>query len=38
MRPLVTDVVGLRDWRGAFDATRAADGVKWVIDPRRDAG
>jgi L-iditol 2-dehydrogenase len=35
--PLVTDVVGLRGWRDAFEATRAADGVKYVIDPRREA-
>ena len=34
LEPLVTDVVPLRDWRRAFDASRAGDGVKFVLDPR----
>jgi L-iditol 2-dehydrogenase len=33
--PLVSDVVGLPRWREAFDAARAAEGVKFVLDPRR---
>ena len=32
--PLVTEVVPLRDWRRAFEASRAADGIKFVLDPR----
>jgi L-iditol 2-dehydrogenase len=32
--PLVTEVVPLRDWARAFDASRAGAGVKYVIDPR----
>jgi L-iditol 2-dehydrogenase len=34
LAPLVTEVVPLADWRRAFDASRAGDGVKYVIDPR----
>ncbi len=34
LEPLVTEVVPLRDWRRAFDASRAGDGVKFVLDPR----
>jgi L-iditol 2-dehydrogenase len=34
LSPLVTAVVGLEDWAGAFDAARAGDGVKYVLDPR----
>jgi L-iditol 2-dehydrogenase len=32
--PLVTEAFPLDRWREAFDRTRAADGVKLVIDPR----
>ncbi len=32
--PLVTEVVALRDFRRAFDETRAGAGVKYVLDPR----
>jgi L-iditol 2-dehydrogenase len=34
LEPLVTEVVPLRDWRRAFEASRAADGIKYVLDPR----
>jgi L-iditol 2-dehydrogenase len=34
LAPLVTEVVPLVDWRRAFDASRAGDGVKYVLDPR----
>jgi L-iditol 2-dehydrogenase len=34
LAPLVTEVVPLGDWRRAFDASRAGDGVKYVLDPR----
>jgi L-iditol 2-dehydrogenase len=34
LAPLVTEVVPLADWRRAFDASRAGDGVKFVLDPR----
>jgi L-iditol 2-dehydrogenase len=34
LAPLVTEVVALADWRRAFDASRAGDGVKYVLDPR----
>jgi len=34
LAPLVTEVVPLARWRHAFDASRAGDGVKYVIDPR----
>lgn len=36
--PLVTDVVPLDDWQRAFDATRRAEGMKFVLDPRSDSG
>lgn len=32
--PLVTDVVPLNDWERAFAATRAGEGMKFVLDPR----
>jgi L-iditol 2-dehydrogenase len=32
--PLVTEVVPLADWERAFAATRAAEGIKFVLDPR----
>jgi L-iditol 2-dehydrogenase len=32
--PLVTEVVPLGEWRRAFEASRAGDGVKYVLDPR----
>ena len=35
--PLVTEVVPIEQWRRAFDATRAAEGMKYVIDPRTEA-
>ena len=34
--PLLTEAFPLASWREAFDRTRAADGVKLVIDPRLD--
>jgi L-iditol 2-dehydrogenase len=34
LAPLVTAVLALRDWQRAFDASRAGDGVKYVLDPR----
>ena len=34
LEPLVTEVVPLRDWRRAFEASRAGEGVKYVLDPR----
>jgi L-iditol 2-dehydrogenase len=34
LEPLVSEVVALRDFRHAFDASRAGDGVKFVLDPR----
>jgi L-iditol 2-dehydrogenase len=34
LEPLVTEVVPLCDWRRAFEASRAGDGVKYVLDPR----
>jgi L-iditol 2-dehydrogenase len=34
LEPLVTEVVPLRDWRRAFEASRAGEGVKFVLDPR----
>jgi L-iditol 2-dehydrogenase len=33
LAPLVTEVVPLRDWRRAFEASRAGAGVKYVLDP-----
>jgi L-iditol 2-dehydrogenase len=35
--PLVTGVVPLSEWGRAFAATRAAEGMKFVIDPREEA-
>lgn len=32
--PLITAVVPLGEWQTAFEATRAAEGVKFVLDPR----
>jgi L-iditol 2-dehydrogenase len=34
LAPLVTEVLPLTEWRRAFDASRAGDGVKFVLDPR----
>jgi L-iditol 2-dehydrogenase len=34
---LVTEVVRLADWERAFTASRAGDGVKYVLDPRGDS-
>jgi L-iditol 2-dehydrogenase len=34
LEPLVSEVVALADFRHAFDASRAGDGVKFVLDPR----
>lgn len=31
---LVTEVLPLAEWRRAFDASRAGEGVKFVLDPR----
>jgi L-iditol 2-dehydrogenase len=35
LEPLLSEVVPLDDWERAFAATRAAEGVKFVLDPRR---
>jgi L-iditol 2-dehydrogenase len=32
--PLLTAVVPLEDWKEAFAATRAAEGIKYVLDPQ----
>lgn len=32
--PLLTEVVPLADWERAFAATRAGEGIKFVLDPR----
>jgi L-iditol 2-dehydrogenase len=37
LEPLVTDVLPLSDWQSAFARTRAADGLKLMLDPRLDA-
>jgi L-iditol 2-dehydrogenase len=34
LEPLLTEVVPLEDWERAFAATRAADGIKFVLDPQ----
>jgi L-iditol 2-dehydrogenase len=34
LEPLVTEVLPLAEWRRAFDASRAGEGVKFVLDPR----
>jgi L-iditol 2-dehydrogenase len=34
LEPLVSEVVPLRDWRRAFEASRAGEGVKFVLEPR----
>jgi L-iditol 2-dehydrogenase len=34
LEPLVTEVVPLAEWERAFAATRAAEGIKFVLDPR----
>ena len=34
LEPLVTEVVPLADWERAFAATRAGEGVKFMLDPR----
>jgi L-iditol 2-dehydrogenase len=34
LEPLLTEVVPLAEWERAFAATRAADGIKFVLDPR----
>jgi L-iditol 2-dehydrogenase len=34
LAPLVTEVVPLAEWERAFAATRAAEGIKFVLDPR----
>jgi len=36
LEPLLTDVVRLDEWERAFAATRAGDGIKFVLDPRED--
>lgn len=33
LEPLVTEAVALGDWERAFAASRAGDGVKYVLDP-----
>jgi L-iditol 2-dehydrogenase len=34
LAPLVTEVVPLDEWERAFAATRSAEGIKFVLDPR----
>lgn len=34
LEPLLTEVVPLTEWERAFAATRAAQGIKFVLDPR----
>jgi L-iditol 2-dehydrogenase len=34
LEPLLTEVVPLADWKRAFAATRAAEGIKFVLDPQ----
>jgi L-iditol 2-dehydrogenase len=34
LEPLVTEVVPLDEWERAFAATRSAEGIKFVLDPR----
>jgi len=34
LEPLLTEVVPLGEWERAFAATRAADGIKFVLDPQ----
>jgi L-iditol 2-dehydrogenase len=34
LEPLVSEVVPLEEWERAFEATRAAAGIKFVLDPR----
>jgi L-iditol 2-dehydrogenase len=34
LAPLVTEVLPLSEWQRAFEASRAGDGVKYVLDPR----
>ena len=37
LEPLLTEVVPLEEWERAFSATRAAEGIKFVLDPRGHA-
>jgi L-iditol 2-dehydrogenase len=34
LEPLLTEVVPLAEWQRAFAATRAAEGIKFVLDPQ----
>jgi len=34
LEPLLTEVVPLAEWERAFASTRAAEGIKFVLDPR----
>ena len=34
LEPLLTEVVPLAEWERAFAATRAAEGIKFVLDPQ----
>jgi L-iditol 2-dehydrogenase len=36
LEPLLTEVVPLAEWERAFAATRAAKGIKFVLDPRQE--
>jgi L-iditol 2-dehydrogenase len=36
LEQLVSEVVPLSEWERAFAATRAGDGVKFVLDPRNE--
>ena len=38
LEPLLTEVVPLADWERAFAATRAAEGIKFVLDPQTMSG
>lgn len=35
LEPLISDVAPLTSWKGFFERTMAADGMKFVFDPRR---
>jgi L-iditol 2-dehydrogenase len=34
LEPLLSEVVPLAEWERAFAATRAGDGIKFVLDPQ----
>jgi hypothetical protein len=34
LEPLITDVAPLADWQRVFTATRRAEGIRFLFDPR----